>query len=345
MSAAPPSFEPATRRAFRLALGVTLAFSLAQVFDWPVSLLAPTATVAFLQDAKAMPFWTGFKTILLAMAGLGGCFLIALALSHYPFVMVLTYGVLFTLLFRFVLTTGQHPIVFVGLLVGCTVIPLLVRFWPELALVATLGAMASFLIAWFVATLTFALMAPPESLPPGHEHDDVQFDLHSVSVILGIILASLLAVFLYFGLTDILVLVYGTLFALSLSTKAVKETFVSYLLANLIIAGLATILVYEALVIAPSFSLMIALVFLVMYVLSLVSFGHSDSAGAFASACFGFILLLSGTLPKEGIMASEKVIDRASQIGMAALYVALVFGVLEFVQRLKTLCPAEAADD
>ncbi|RBW63030.1 DUF2955 domain-containing protein [Ruegeria sp. A3M17] len=92
MSAAPPSYEPRNRRAFRLALGVTVVFTLGQIYQWPVALLASAGAVAFLQDPKAMPFWFGLRTTLIAMTALAGGFLTALLLSGYPAVMVLTYG-------------------------------------------------------------------------------------------------------------------------------------------------------------------------------------------------------------------------------------------------------------
>lgn len=335
MSAAPPSYEPASRRAFRLALGVTTVFTLGQIFQWPVALLASAGAVALLQDAKAMPFWFGLRTILIAMAALAGGFLLALSLSAYPAVMIMTYGFVFVLLFRFVMTTGEHLIIFVGLLVGCTVIPVLVLIWPELALAATLGAMFSFLVAWLVSTFAFALIQPPIDVPPAHAHSDEEFDLNAASLTLGLILAVLLAVYLVFGLTDVLVLIYSALFALSLTVSGVRESFLTYLIANLVFAGVATVVVYEILVIAPSLPLMIAVVFLVMYVFSQKSFGHSPMAAAWSSAAFGFVLLLSGALPKAGIVATDKVLDRVFLIGMGALYITVVFATLEYMRRLK----------
>ena len=335
MSAAPPSYEPRNRRAFRLALGVTVVFTLSQIYQWPVALLASAGAVALLQDAKAMPFWFGLRTIIIAMAALAGGFLTALLLSGYPAVMVLTYGFLFILLFRFVLTTGEHLIIFVGLLVGCTVIPVLVLIWPELALVATIGAMTSFFVAWLISTFAFAIIRPPADVPPAHEHSDSDLDVTQISVALGLILATLLAVFLVFGLTDILVLIYSTIFALSLTISGVRESFLTYLVANLVLAGLATIVVYEILVMVPSLPMMSALVFLVMYVFAQQTFGHSPMAAAWSSACFGFVLLLSGTLPKEGVIATDKVLDRVMQIGTGALYVAAVFALFGFISRAR----------
>lgn len=333
MGAAPPSYEPERRRALRSAMGVTAALTLTQLFPWPLALITPAVTNLLLQDAKPMPLGKGARTILGCVAILGCGFIISLFLVNYPVVMVLSYGLLIALMFRFVMTTEEHLILFVAMIVGFTGLPVVTRLLPELAVIAMGGAMMCFVAGWVIAMLAFTLMPPLEETPPAHGHGEEELDVNGIAATLGVIVCTLLSVFLMFGLTKILVMIYTVLFATTVSTAGSSRMAVSYLKANLLFGGIAAILVFEILVIAPFLPLMIAVVFLTIYVFARYYFSHKPDAAIWSSGSFGFLLLIGGLLSSDKVIASAKVIDRVWQIGLAALYVTFAFAILEFVQR------------
>lgn len=336
MAGPPLSYETKERRAFRLALGVTATFTLAQLVNWPVALIAPAAAVAFMQDAKPMTLGKGAVTIIIASLAVVAGFLFSLTASVYPAVMVIGIGLIYYLLYRFVMTTGEHLVIFVGLLVGFTVVPVLVRQLPELAYIAVGGDVVSFLAAWLIATFVFAVMPAPEEIPPDHHgHGDGDFDLNGIAANLALVLCGMLAIFLYFGLTDILILVYTGLFALGVSSAGSTAMSLQYLKGNLLYAGIGMVVVYEILVIAPFLPLMVCLIFLATYILGLNIFAHKPTSGAWSSGCFGFVLLLMGALGPDAVVASAKVFDRLSHMAQAAIYVTFAFALLDWVRSLR----------
>jgi hypothetical protein len=332
MGAAPPSYEPQRRRTLRFAIGVTVAFALTQIVPWPINFLATVITVILLQDSRPMPLDKGILTILAAIGCIWSGFLLSLALIDYPAVLVLTFTLLLTFMYRRVLSTGVHKLVFIGLLVAMTLMPVFTKLLPELAYGTALSITMSFVIGWLIATMAFALMPPPRQVPPAHSHGDPG-DINAIALNAALVAGTMLAIFLSFGRTDLVMMVYSAIFAMSLSTAGASTMGLSYLRSTLIYGSIATLVLFEILVMAPFLPLAIALFFLVIYVFGFNIFSHNSTAGEWASGCTAFIILLSGLLASDKISASIKVIDRLAQIGSAALFVALAFAVLEFLRR------------
>jgi hypothetical protein len=332
MAAAPPSFEQSQRRSIRFACGVTFALVFIQLVPWPLALLTPALVNLLLQDAKPMPPVKALRTIGAALAGVFSGFLLSLVLSPYPVILILTLGLVLYLIYFFVLTTGEHFIIVVGLLIGVTLIPVLLGFAPELAYIAAGGIMLSIVAAFLIAAVAFALIPPPEKVPQDHHHAATEFDVSGTAANLAVVVGSMLAAFLYLGLTDVLVLVYTALFAMSVSTAGSTQMSLQYLKGNVLYGGLGMIIVFEVLVMAPFLPLMIFLVFLAIYFFAGNIFSHKETAGAWSSGSYGFILLLSGALVSDKVVASAKVFDRVSQMAAAAIYVTFAFAVLEYLR-------------
>ena len=333
MAAAPPSYEAGHRRAFRYALGLTAAMALTQFAPWPLAMIALALTNLLLHDAKPMPLGKGFVTVVKTIAAVAGGFLISLALVNYPAIMVLTLGLAFYALYIYVMTTGEHFFIVIGMLIGTTVIPIVTRLLPELAYVATLCTALSILVSWLVATLAFALITPPAQVPLSQAQSEDSMDVNGVAATLALVVVSILAIFLYFGISDVLVALYAAIFAMGASSAGSRYMAWSNLKGNLIFGGLATIIVFEFLVIAPFLPLMICILFVAFYIFGFNLFSHKASAGEWDSGSYGFIILLSGLLGSDSVVASAKVVDRVVQIGAAALYVTFAFACLEFVRQ------------
>ncbi len=63
MSGPAPSSENPSRRALRLAVGVTLTFVVAQLIGWPLAHPAPVFTALLLQAAEPLSVRDGFATL------------------------------------------------------------------------------------------------------------------------------------------------------------------------------------------------------------------------------------------------------------------------------------------
>ncbi|WP_161470934.1 hypothetical protein [Tropicimonas marinistellae] len=308
--------------------------TLVQLLSWPLALLTGALVNLFVQDAKPMPMGRGFLTILATLAAVVCGFLVAVLLRHYPAVQVLTLCLMLGLIYRHVLTSGEHFVIVVGMLLGTTVVPVLARFHPEIANIAVGGILISILVAWLIACVAFALIPAPTEVPPTHHGEAGEIDVNATAATLALVVGSMLTIFLYFGLSNLLVLVYTALFAMSLSAAGSVYMGMDYLKGNLLYGGVGMVLVFEVLVMAPFLPLMIATVFLAIYIFATNYFSHKASAGAWSSGSFGFILLLTAMLGSDKTIASAKVIDRLSQIAIALIYVAFAFALLDFLRRL-----------
>lgn len=332
MSAAPPSYEAQSRRAIRTALGVTAAMMFTQISPYPLSLVAPAITVLLLQDARPMPLGKGLVTLGAALLGVITGFIVSLALLQYPTVMVLTFSVMLFLIYRYVMTTREHFVIVVGLLIGTTLVPVLMRILPELAYLSVLSILFSIVLAFAIAGLAFGLMPAPAQVPPGHGEQVDRGTANAYALTITLVVGSMLAYFLSFGQTDVLVLVYTALFSLSVSSAGSVHMSLEYLKGNVVYAGLATLIVFNLLSVAPFLPLMVFVFFLAIYVFAMNFFSHKPTAGAWSSGTFGFVILLSGLLASDKVVAADKVIDRVSQMAIAAIYMALAFAVLEYIR-------------
>ncbi len=333
MSAAPPSYEPQRRRALRFAVGATAAFALTQVVAWPINFLAVAVTIALLQQARPMPLAKGFMTMLVAAGSIWAGFFLSLALLAFPPVLVLTLSLVIFLVYRAILSTEMNEIILFTLLIATTIIPVLTNLLPELAYVAAHSLTISFFVGWLFATFAFTLIPAPEQTPPTHRTGNPG-EVNVMAINMSLVAGTMLVIFLSFSRTDVLTMLYTALFPLSLSTTGAHAMGLSYLKATLFYGGIATLLVFEILVMAPFLPLAIVLFFAVIYLFGLNTFSHKPTAAEWATGSFAFTILLSGLLASEKVSASVNVLDRLVQIGIAAVFVTFAFAVLEYFRQV-----------
>ena len=334
MAGPPKSIEPPRRRILRLTIGVTLAIVVAQLFAWPLSFVMPVFTAILLQGAEAMTLREARRSIGFAVICLLVAAIMALFLSNYPLVMIIVFILLIYQVFFFALTSGAHLLAIVAALISGFVMPLATRIYPDLGWVVALCMILNLAAAFLISRLSF-LLVPAPAQPSGNA--DTGADRNQASVIatdITLVVAPLLAAFLVFGWTQILVLVYGALFATGLGVAGSTKMGFKYLRANLVYAGLGTLLIYEILVMAPFLPLMIALFLFATFLFARGIFAGDDDAAVWASGLNGFVILSVSLLTSESAVADAKVIDRAMQIVLATLYVVFAYSVLDAVRSL-----------
>lgn len=337
MAGPAPSSENPSRRALRLAVGVTLTFVVVQLIGWPVAHPAPVFTALLLQAAEPLSVRSGFATLGSILSYIVSGYLIALFLLPYPAVMVL---VVCLLLFRFfvgALTSGGNTLAMIGMIIGLVVIPVLVNMLPELAVIASFGVLLDFVVAIFCAWIGFLLIPVPPLVPAQDHHCHGGPDTVAATTIaatMTIVVAPFLIVFLVFGWTDIVTLIYASIFAMGMSSASSAEMGWKSVTANLLLGGGGMLLFYELLVMVPSLPFMITLSFTLFFVYGSRIFSGGPSAAAWASGFSGFLILAGGALLADDVVAPMKLIDRVVQIGFATAYVVFAYHVVDLVKSL-----------
>ncbi len=332
MAGPAPSSETPVRRATRLAVGVTGALLFIQFFPWPLSHIAPVFTALLLQDVMPMSLRAGFRTVGFAAICVVLGFLLALVLSPYLGISVLVFCLIMFRLYLFMLCSGAHLLAVIGVLTGIVLMPVMMRMMPEIAFIAAAGLVLNLTIAFALARVAFLLIPPPSEHAEAHHAAMPMHDAVPVALSMAVVAGPLLAAFLMFGWTDILVLVYGTLIATALGTAGGTSMGLAMVRANLVYGGLGMLIVYEVLVMAPFLPLMVALVFTACFIFGGHIFGRRPTAGAWASGFTGFLLLLGGALASDSVVSGVKILDRAYQILLATLYIAFAYAVIDLVR-------------
>lgn len=331
MAGPAPSNENAFRRTVRLAVGVTFVFLISQLFNWPLAFLAPVVAALLLQDATPMPLRQGFVILGITVLALLGSYCLGLVLLPYPILLLIAFSVVVFRMNLFLVTTGAHLLAIVAVLISALVLPIAVRLLPELAEIAGVGVFFSFVVA-VISTWIIFLFIPAPPPPAAHAHPSISSDqAFTVATRLTIVLAPLLVCFLMFGWTDILVLVYSTIVAVGLNTEKSVATGWKYIFANLVLAGLAMLIVFELLVMVPTVPFMSLVVFVALLVFGRQIFSGEPNAGLWGSGLFGFLLLLGPVLQSNEAVSVAKLLGRVWQITLATTYVAFVYSVVDLV--------------
>lgn len=330
MAAIPSSNESPYRRALRLALGVTAAFALAQLANWPLAHLAPVFAVILLQDASPMPFRDGWKLFQTAafFFCIGG--LVTFFLSPWPIVLVFTSGFLLYRAYLYMMMSGAHPLAVISVIIGFVLMPVLVVLFPALGLIAGIGILADIgvgiIIAW-VAWLVMPMSSPP---PKDHHSGPLNYDVASpMAATLAIVMMPLMALYLSYGWTQVLVLVYSVLFATAYSSNRVRGLGVTYIIANGVYGGLGMLICYELFVMVPNIAFMIVVVLLAVYIFANRIFWGGSTGAFWGSGLFGFLIMLGGILMKDEVVTTGTLVDRVWQISLATAYITFSFSVIE----------------
>jgi len=191
------------------------------------------------------------------------------------------------------------------------------------------GFLVDFAVAILVAWVAFVLIPAPAA-PPVAQHDEISYsDTASTAMELSIVVAPLMAGFLIFGWTSILVLFYGVLFATAMSSSESARMGWKSPVANLIFGGAGMLIVYGLPVMVPSLAFMVVLMFFAIMIYSNRIFSSSRNAALWASGLFGFLLLLGPALLSNDVDAGVKITDRVLQLGLATVYVVFAFRVVD----------------
>lgn len=313
----------------RLALGVCMAFALGQLIGWPLAHLASPLTAMLLLEPAPQSTASARTILRVASLAMLANFLIALFLLPYLPVMILAIALVLYRFYIFIQVSNAPGLSIIGALVGSIIVPVLVHQMPEIAVVASIGLLADFATAILASWTAFVLIPAPDS-PPESSHEPPPLEeVVPTAATLALVMTPLLATFLVFGWTKVLVLAYAAIFATSMSATGSLEKGWGKVIANLVFGGVGALLLYEVFVMVPSVPFMIATVFSACAFYAFRIFGGGPSSEYWSSGFLGFLILLGGALLADDVVVSANIIARAVQLCAAAAYVVLAFSVVE----------------
>lgn len=317
------------RRIVRLGLGVSFAFIAGVGLAWPISFIGAIFTNLLLQAAGPVPL-RGIG-IMLARASL------AMVVVWYSAQFFLAYPVFFLValtaaifaVFRYAALGGQMLLV-VLLMIAILLIPSLLTTSPELAGVAAFWLVANIAIAIFVSRLFFFLIPPDTGSQPAKAKKPPasQEEATTRALRMTMVTAPYAIAHFFFGWESVLTLIFIALLATVLSGAASAAIGRMLLIAN-VAGGFVAILAYDILVIAPNF------LFLIFFTLAIILYVARTmmSGGPYApysgTALNAMLVLLGGAMVPFGGEVDDNFAGRLMDIGLAVLYIAIAFNLLE----------------
>ncbi|WP_168796605.1 hypothetical protein [Cognatitamlana onchidii] len=159
--------------------------------------------------------------------------------------------------------------------------------------------------------------------PVKTENQRFKYAVNILAIVFPVVL-----LFYFFGLYDsLVVLIFISILSMSPALANAKVGLVM-IVAN-IIGGLMAILVYHLLTVVPMLLTLILLTLLVGLVFASKLFSKHKFAPVFGTAFSTFLLIL-GSVTSSDAEAGSKVWTRIIQIGIAVIYVVIVFRVMEY---------------
>ncbi len=311
----------------RFAFGLTLAVGLSQVIAWPVGFLAAVFLAMLLQAPRPLSFVDAVAFLMIMSGALTVGMILGAFLPYMPFVSVLLLILLFCATFYWS-QTGVPQLHVVLIIVGLTLMPVLAVQSPEIAFQLAGGILTSGMVAVLLTWLMFGLLpaagtaadaveAPPVE-PPGERF--------AGALVMTAIIAPLVVAFLFFGWTQLIVLIIPAFLVQQLSLSAGIKGGLALVAANLA-GGVVAVSIYYLLVATPHLIMLIALILLVSLLFARRIFSGQPDAALWGSAYTAIIIIVCGAVAPFGDNAEAKLFDRIGQLVLAVAYVGTAFAL------------------
>jgi hypothetical protein len=318
-------------RVVRLALVATTALFIAQMFNWPLSFVAPVLVVAFMEMPIPKPSLREFAAFLsYAILSVVGGYVFVMLFEPYPLIFIPAYS-LAVFLCAYFLHKGASIVLILLVFLGLLILPIVGNV--DEGLTAFLGA--CLLLSEVVAIVTIQLAHGILPDPPGTEGDGMPgfqsgYSAHaarSAAATAIIIVPALTAILVFNWSSQLVLMIYIGIIALEGSRAHSVYDTKKYLIANAI-AGVCAFIAYLILQVVPEVH-----VFVLLTLLATLLFAHrrfSDAPGAkfFGSALIGLIILVSSSLG-AGADLDANIVKRIFAIFLAGMYVIGLMSITE----------------
>jgi hypothetical protein len=322
-----------TARILRYAFGSTLGMAVAMGFDWQLSFLTPVLVVSFLGNPNPRPAIKSLAAFLaiIAVACAAGT-AVALLLVPYPVIYLLVLGLLLFHLFHAKMR-GAPPLLITWMLIALLVIPILASLSKILAVIVAgyivYGSVIAVVIVWLAH---IAIPDPPTpALAPAAataqaEPASPEYRLYRALLSTGVVFPVAALFFAYQGASSLIILIFIAILTMQPSLSAGYKAGIALIVGNLI-GGIASMIVYDLLVVAPHFGFLVLLTLLTALVFGTGLFSSSRWAPLFGMAFSTTLLIIGSTTSSYG-EASDKASTRVIQITIAVIYAVLAHNLL-----------------
>ena len=317
------NWTQAQRNNLRLAVAVTASVLVAFMVGWPGSFIFPVLVCSFLSSGgPAIPFDKGVALlVIVAILLFIGQVITEFFLSH-PVVCLLLVSWLL-LMGQYWAIRGGNALIIVILFIAILVMPMLGL--EDMGLVSMFGGALFFsvtmtlLFCWLAHGILYdsTLEATAKAAPPIPDKSES----FRQALIKTLLVMPLLMIFFLLQLTsDLLVLVFVALLIQMPSAAIGIKGAIGTLAANTL-GGLAAIVCYQMLVMAPSPVMLGLLMFGVSLLFGQKIYSDSPTASLYGTGLNTVIVLLGATTSTFGDEATAKMWVRLAQIGFACIYI------------------------
>jgi hypothetical protein len=338
--AGPESIDLRTLRTLRYAVGATIAMALALGLDWRLSYLTPVLALSFLSSQSPRPTLKAGASFVavVALACLCGL-LLSRFVMPYPLVYIPFSGLVLFRIF-YARERGTSPLIIIWLLIAILVIPLVGMQSQALASIVSrsivIGAAATIGLVWLAHGLF------PDPVDPGITPAQVAGRGAAVTVrsraemireaalTTLVVFPVMVRFYVFESLDSVLILVFIALLSIQPGFAGSFKAGKALIMGN-VIGGVAAVVFFEFLVMAPLFQFMLLLTLLLGLVFGVQVFSGKP-AGALYGMAYSTVLLVIGSTTSMYGDAGGKVTSRVAQIIIAVLYVVLAFGFIERVR-------------
>jgi len=321
------------RAILRSAIGVTTAFAIAQILNWTLAYMTALFVALLLQAPRPLPLKAGVSFVLVAISASLAGYALAVFVLPYPGAAAIIIVLLLANIF-YIGAKGGSPLLVVFGLLAVLLLPLLGQTSPGLTGVVAGALVINIALAVLLSWLAFLIIPTVETSapPPPTPQIPSDFDATIAALKMTAVVAPIALLFLSFKWGLILALINAAILAQQLSAESGTKAAAGMLAANLL-GGAASVLIYYFLIAAPSLPLLLMLIFAAALLFGEQIYSGKANGKLWASGFTTILLILGGILSPTSDGASAKLADRVWQIGLAALYVAFAYTLLNEIIR------------
>lgn len=320
-----------TIRIIRLAVAVTIAMTIAQLVNWPLSFVAPVLTVAFLDMPIPAPTMRRFAAYLsYAVLSVVLVFIFVMLSQPYPLVFIPAYA-LAIFFSAYCLHKGAPLELILLICLALWILPIVGNVHEGLT--AFLGAclLLSELVAFIIIQLAHGILPdPPETETSQLPVYQTGYSAHAAraAAITTITVVPAMTVFLMLNMpAQLVIMIYVGVISLQGSYSHSVYDIKKYLTANTI-GGLGALIFYIIVVIVPEVHVMILSMLFIALLFAHRRFSDAADARYFGSALIGVIILISSSLGANADIDTNIVL-RVLYIFLAGMYVIGVTSIIE----------------
>ncbi len=321
-------------RVIRLALAVTVAMAIAQIFNWPISFVAPVLVVVFLEMPIAEPTLRQTLAYLgYAIGTVAGSFVFVLLFEPYPLIFIPAYT-LVIFLSAYYMNKGASLVLIILIMVAFLIMPIVGNLHEGLTPFIAAGMLLSEIVAILVIQLAHGMLPDPPatvveeaSFQPGYSAEAAR-----LALVTAITIVPAMTVFVTVNMpAQLVIMIYIGIIALEGSRATSVYTTKKLLTANAF-AGLAALLFYLVIVAVPEVYMLVLMTLLVMLLFAQRRFSDAHDAKYFGSAMIGVIILISTSLGEKADIDTN-ILLRILFIVIAGIYAIGVTSIVEPLTR------------